>query len=82
MSFRVTLIKVTSVVRLWVQLSGKNLRCSMEQQIELRIIGQLDQISRQLEKLQLSLNRLANQNERQEPGLTEGIKKTRAKVRN
>jgi hypothetical protein len=54
----------------------------MEQRIEQRIVGQLDQISRQLEKIQLSLNKLADQHKRQEPGLTEGIKKTRAKARN
>jgi hypothetical protein len=53
----------------------------MEQEIEQKIAGQRDKISRQLQKIQTSLDKLADQHRRQEPGLVQGLRETRLKAR-
>jgi hypothetical protein len=53
----------------------------MDSGVEQKIFEELNQISRQLKQIQRSLDRLDAQHRQQEPGMAEGIRKTRLKAR-
>jgi hypothetical protein len=48
-----------------------------EMEAERKIFQQLEQISRQLGKLQMAVDKLLTEQRREEPGLVQGIRRTR-----
>jgi len=49
----------------------------MTLEFEQKISAQLEQIARQLGKLQIAVDKLINEHRREEPGLIQGIRRTR-----